>query len=453
MTTKKMMRSLILPIILLLLPLALSVHAQQTPPPKRNQLEKHKRGYTVYTPAGLEDKKTYPVVIWLHPLKGSMNTTFHRDWWTELNQRKIFMVFPESVDPKEWRDEDIDYLKDLAADLPRQAAIDRKRLVLFGYQAGGQFAFEVVRKHPSTFASVITMAAYPISVSEQPVLYLFPAGARRSLSVLMVVGTADNLRMFCRQAAEELQAKGFAAGLVEVPDAGPTYLTAAKPGILAWLDKIVAGERPSVTLPEAEQAARNALAESAHKTFDNLLKTPAEPEPDGSVDLKLPNAGLTLHLPPGWKTLADEPPSARLTTVEPPRGPLLLQLSLGKNPRGLDRAIKDHETLNSTRGIRYTTLQTAQLKIDDRTWTLQQVTCLSYHRQADADGKRHVVDVPSILTVAYLPLDDKGREYIRVVFLYTEATADKAHLPTLFRQVLSTVRTAPPETKETPVIE
>ena len=90
--------------------------AQRTPTPRRVTLEKHKRGYTVYTPPGLEEGKRYPAVIWLHPKDDTMNARFRRDWWTDLKQRKIFMVFPESAQAGTWNDNDLPYLLDLAGD-------------------------------------------------------------------------------------------------------------------------------------------------------------------------------------------------------------------------------------------------------------------------------------------------------------------------------------------------
>ena len=170
--------------------------APKTPLPKRIVLEKYKRGYTVYTPPGLQKGERYPVLIWLHPLGSSMNTRFRRDWWNGLKERRFFMVLPESVDRRAWTDADVPYLRALAVDLPRKFAIDRRKLVLFGAQAGGQIGFHLVRRSYKRFCSLITMAAYPVSGMREPVVSLPSRRASRTLSILMIVGTADNGRMF-----------------------------------------------------------------------------------------------------------------------------------------------------------------------------------------------------------------------------------------------------------------
>lgn len=450
-------RSGLLPLCLVATLALASLAAAQTPPPRHIALEKYKRGYTVYTPAGLEDNKTYPALIWLHPLDSNMNTRIRQDWWDDLNRRKIFLVLPESADPKAWDDPDVSYIMDLTADLTRRFPVDRKKLVLFGYQAGGQMAFDLARTHAGRFASVITMSAYPVRDARDPVLSLPPDSARRSLSLLMIVGTADVGRMFCRQAAEQLDAKGFAVGLLELPDLAQVYTPAVKPQVLSWLDQISAGARPSLPLPDSERLARQDLADSARKIFADILAPPqpvyidpAAAHPPGATLLNLPKAGLSLRLPYDWKLLADEPGSARLTTIAPPPGPLLVQLSLGKSPRGLARAVKDHEARNRTRGIRYSTLETTTLKLDDRTWTLQQATCLSYHRRTGPDGKPVFVDAPSIVTVAYFAPDPKSPDYIRVVFLYTKSATP---IVGLIREVLSSVRILPRAPDDAKVIE
>ena len=437
----------------LLLGASSTLTAGPAPYPKHIDLPRHKRGYTVYTPADLEPNKTYPALIWLHPLGSNMNTRIRQDWWDDLNRRKVFLVFPESVESDKWTDADVPYLMDLASDLPRRFHVDRRKLILFGYEAGGQFAFTLAHASPSRFASLITMAAYPVSGSREPVVWLFPDSVRRSLSLLMIVGTADNGRAFCRQAAEQLLDKGFAVALVEVPDAAQAYLASVKPDVLSWLDQIVAGTRPSLPLPESERLARQALKDAADKLFDAVLAPPDQPEPENVNLFRLKDAGLSVRMPPGWKLIADEPDSARFTTTVPPAGPLLVQLALEKDPRGLDHALKDHDARNRTRGIRYTPLRTAPLQLPNRSWKLQQATCLSYHRQPAPGGKTKVVDAPSVLTVCYLPLDTKSTEYVRVVFLYTPATAGSIDLAALVRQVLASVAPLPGRTLTPPVIE
>lgn len=428
--------------------------APKAPLPKRIKLEKYKRGYTVYTPPGLQDGERCPALIWLHPLGSSMNTRFRRDWWSGLKKRKFFMVLPESADRRAWTDADMPYLLALATDLPRKFAIDRRKLVLFGCQAGGQMGFHLARRSHRRFCSLITMAAYPVSGMKEPALSLPSRRARKTLSILMIVGTADNGRMFCRQAAEQLEAQGFAVGLIEIPKTSKIYMPTVRPRVLSWLEKVAANERPSVELSEEERNAREELAEASRNMLGEILKGTHKPAPTRApptVAMKFTEAGLSIRIPTGWKVLADESASARLTTVASHSGPLLVQLARGKNKKGLDEAIEAHEARNRTRGVRYRTVGDGEfMMLNEQSWRFQQATCMSYHRRHVAGGKTKVVDAPSMLTVCYQPLNDKGTEYLRVVFLYTNSTAGKIDLPGLVRTVLSSVRVLPKSKKEGP---
>ena len=440
----------LLTLLIILLAASAPAAAQRTPRPKRIRLAEHKRGYTVYTPPGLQEGKRYPALIWLHPAGSTMSTRFRRDWWPELSKRKFFMVLAEPADRKSWSGTDAPYLLDLATDLPKQFAVDARKLVLFGHEAGGLMGFRITNRHYRPFASLITMAAYPVIKREKLELSLPPRRASRRLSILMIVGTDDGGRRFCRQARERLEMERFAVGLVEVPDAGQEYMPEAKPQVLTWLESVAAGKRPTIELPETERKARQALAQRSKTMLAEILKTPTEALPEPTLDVKLEQAGLALRMPTGWKVLADEPASGRLTTAVAPTEPLLVELQIRKHKKGLDDAIRIHELRNRTRGIRYATVDSGKLTLDAKNWTLQQATSLSYHRLLDPAGRTRIVDVPSMITVCYLPLDEKGTEYVRVVFLYTDQTAAKADLPTLVRTVLPTVSVLPKNSKEEP---
>ena len=398
-----------------------------------------KLGYTVHQPADLEAGKKYPAVIWLHPSGGSMNARIVSDWWGELNQLKIFLVLPDSSNAAGWTEEDEGSLMAMVGDLVGKYAVDGRRLVLFGYSAGGQMGFHMVSKHPTRFASLVTMAAYPVTGIKEPALSLPPESIARRFSLLMLVGTADGGRQLCRQAEEQMRQKGFAVGLVEIPDLGHTYLINGKSAVLEWLVRIAQGQRPEVTADPKAIEARQARVDAARKVLEEILKG-AEATDVPPKGLSFAEAAVSVHVPDRWKMLSDTPLVALLTTDPAAEDPLLIQIQHQQNPKGLEAAMQEHERRNRTNGIRYQTVGSGELKLGEQTWKLQQAVCLAYHRQTVAGGNTRVVDRQAMLTVCYRPLKPDGADYVRVVFLYTDKFPDAVQL---VRSVLPTVTVFP----------
>jgi predicted peptidase len=130
-----------------------------------------KTRYGLFTPANLDTKKQYPLIVYLH---GSTDTV-SRDlsWYSKeiQSQTPTFVLTPKCEEPNlgwgdTWRDgytpamsETLALLDSLIAHYP----IDTTRLYIYGISMGGFGVFSVLKNEPNKFA-----AAYAVCGGSNP---------------------------------------------------------------------------------------------------------------------------------------------------------------------------------------------------------------------------------------------------------------------------------------------
>ena len=123
------------------------------------------RCYLVYTPPGHDPARASPVVVALHGFAGNARGFRSIAVWEPIADREDFIVvYPEgSSFPLRWNIgpqanipavDDVRFLRDVLADLPRVAAIDLDRVYLTGFSNGGGMAHRMACQLSDRIAAV-----------------------------------------------------------------------------------------------------------------------------------------------------------------------------------------------------------------------------------------------------------------------------------------------------------
>jgi polyhydroxybutyrate depolymerase len=169
------------------------------------------RTYTVYVPAGYDDRRPLPVVVMLHGAGATGAGVIAETGWGRKADREGFLaVFPDALradpaappafltNPQLWNDgsgrgqaflggvDDVRFLDHLVADIAKKYAVDRKAVFLTGFSSGASLVFRAAALLPDRFAAIAPVAGpcWPL-----------PAGPprRAALPTLFIAGTADPL--------------------------------------------------------------------------------------------------------------------------------------------------------------------------------------------------------------------------------------------------------------------
>ena len=96
--------------------------------------------------------------------------------------------------------------------------IDDNHIVLTGFSQGGFMAMAVGARNPETFAGVIPMAGGYIPAIDTP-----PPAPPQAPRFFFMVGSQDEAKLQCREAAKDFEAAGYAVKLRIYPGVGHTF--------------------------------------------------------------------------------------------------------------------------------------------------------------------------------------------------------------------------------------
>lgn len=172
----------------------------------------HERTYYLFVP----EHPTGPLIVTLHG--SGRNGSILLEHWQRLAEKEgIVLAGPDSTNSQQWAypDDGPDFLHDVVdAVKAKVAAIDPRRIYLFGHSAGAMFALQLSMLESEYFAAAAIHAG-----AMQPRDYPLTANAGRKIPIWMIVGTED--RFFplnvVRATRDELQKDGFPVELVEIP--------------------------------------------------------------------------------------------------------------------------------------------------------------------------------------------------------------------------------------------
>lgn len=238
-------------------------------------------------------KASQPLVVWLHPAGSLMHEELERDWWPAFEKAGCALMLPESASKDGWTPSDAGSVMRCIDDaLVRDPRLSAKRVVLFGFSAGGQLALDLARTRGERLAGVVTMAAYPVSLATRQ-LALPPPAFKDNLSFFLICGRRDGGLLACRPAVLHLKKQGFHAILREVPGLPHAFVPGEKAAVVAWAASVEQGRQP--VDPYAGEA-RPAVA--AVRAFEaDLLASKAVPVVDGRR-MALGETAFSIAVPP-----------------------------------------------------------------------------------------------------------------------------------------------------------
>lgn len=175
-----------------------------------------KRTYYLYVPKGVEASSPAPLLVTLHGSGRDGRSLVEK--WKELADKEGFIVAgPDALDrqgwwvPKDGPDGTYDLVETIKASHP----VDPRRVYLFGHSAGAGFALMISLLESEYFAAAAVHAGLL-----KPENYNLIETAKRKTPIAMMVGTKDPLFKLAdvRATRDELNRRGFAAQLSEVPN-------------------------------------------------------------------------------------------------------------------------------------------------------------------------------------------------------------------------------------------
>jgi len=122
---------------------------------------------SVYLPKSYSIDKKYPLIVALYPIFGSTDIQFIRNFIDEAEKREIIVIAPKDYD-RNREDPDTRRIRQMVDEIKKKFSIDSKKVLLYGFSAGGSFTHQVVvankdshgKKYITAYCSVSGSAEY-----------------------------------------------------------------------------------------------------------------------------------------------------------------------------------------------------------------------------------------------------------------------------------------------------
>lgn len=191
------------------------------------KIEKHtlehdgaERVYYTYVPTELSPDAPAPLLVLAHG-SGRDGDSLVKEWRKAADEHGIVLVGPEALDNQAWQVpiDGPDFLKaivdEMSADSDLGAAVDPRRVYLFGHSAGANFVLNMAMYQSRWFAAGVAHAgAFRQEGQDAAVAY-----AQRPIPMLLIVGTED--RWFpvedVRATRDRLREEDIPVELIEIP--------------------------------------------------------------------------------------------------------------------------------------------------------------------------------------------------------------------------------------------
>jgi serine protease Do len=189
-----------------------------------------------YVPESYDPAVAHGVVVWLHG-RGGVDPKKLAAQWQDLCRRfDLILVAPKAADPEKWQPLESALIPKLLAEVQSKYTVDTSRIVVHGYESGGELAYLIGLRDRETFAAVAAVEAAPprmlmgAGVAEndpEQRLAFYVARADKSPAAAAIRTSIDKIR--------KLQYPVTVKGL----GAAPRYLDAGELGELArWIDML-----------------------------------------------------------------------------------------------------------------------------------------------------------------------------------------------------------------------
>ena len=181
------------------------------------------RAYYLFVPPNLKTSTPAPLIVMLHG-SGRNGLSLVERWTDMAKQEGIILVGPDSIDTTMWSMpiDGPDFLHDVVEAIKAKYPVNPRRVYLFGHSAGASFALNMSLLQSEYFAATAVHAGALAS-------YSLTAYAKRKTPMAIWVGTKDQFfpLALVRATRDELNKRGFALELTEIPNHDHSYYNLA----------------------------------------------------------------------------------------------------------------------------------------------------------------------------------------------------------------------------------
>lgn len=174
-------------------------------------------------PPDHDPKTPAPLIIALHGYGGRPGG-YPAFWGPSARRIDAILATPHGLKPLGdgffWGGlEEAETIVQLTVEYVKQShQIDDNRIILTGFSQGGFMAMAIGTRNPETFAGVIPMAGGYIPAIDSP-----PPAPPQAPRFFFMVGSQDEAKPQCREAAKDFEAAGYAIKLRIYPGVGHTF--------------------------------------------------------------------------------------------------------------------------------------------------------------------------------------------------------------------------------------
>ena len=112
-------------------------------------------------PEDYDPAVAYGVVVWLHGRGGFEPKRLAAQWKDLCRRFDLILVAPKAADPARWQPLESALIAKLLAEVQSKYTVDASRIVVHGYESGGELAYLVGFRDRETFAAVAAVEAAP----------------------------------------------------------------------------------------------------------------------------------------------------------------------------------------------------------------------------------------------------------------------------------------------------
>jgi serine protease Do len=155
-----------------------------------------------YVPENYHAEVPHGLVVWLHEPDGFDQQKLVERWQAHCAAHSLILLAPQSADPQKWLPTEVEFVQKTIDDVLARYNVDRTRIVVHGYKAGGAMAYLVAFNQRALVRGVAVVDA-PIPVRAQ-----VPAN-----------DPVERLAIYSAAAGRSQLAAGIKAGLKRLTDA------------------------------------------------------------------------------------------------------------------------------------------------------------------------------------------------------------------------------------------
>lgn len=112
-----------------------------------------------YVPETYRPETPHGVVVWLHEPGGFDQKELVQRWKTLCEENSLILLAPQSADPDKWVATEVDFIQKTMEDILARYNVDRTRIVVHGFKAGGSMAYLVAFGHRDLVRAVAAVDA------------------------------------------------------------------------------------------------------------------------------------------------------------------------------------------------------------------------------------------------------------------------------------------------------